>query len=46
MYSNGKKYGWRLLRIERNNNNPILKWECIFKGKTEFPSYMEETEED
>jgi hypothetical protein len=40
------KYNWKLLRVERNKNNPILKWECVFKGKTEFPNYIEETEED
>ncbi|MFM9267401.1 hypothetical protein [Tychonema sp. BBK16] len=40
------KYGWKLLRVERNKNNPILKWECVFKGKTEFPNYMEATEDD
>jgi hypothetical protein len=40
-----KKYGWKLLRIERNNHNPILKGR-VFKGKTEFPNYMEATEED
>ncbi|MEG4305891.1 hypothetical protein [Microcoleus sp. D3_18a_C4] len=41
-----KKYGWKLLRIERNQNNPVLKWDCVFNGKTEFPDYLEETEED
>jgi hypothetical protein len=43
---NGKKYGWKLLRIERNQNNPVLKWNCVFNGQTEFPDYLEETEED
>jgi hypothetical protein len=36
-----KKYGWKLLRIEPTNNS-LLKVDCVFEGKTEFPNYYEE----
>ncbi len=36
-----KKYGWRLLRLEPTKDK-ILKVDCIFKGKTEFPNYQQE----
>ena len=35
-----KKYNWKLLRVETTREK-TLKVDCIFQGKTEFPSYQE-----
>lgn len=40
-----RKYGWKLLRIKRVGGD-ILKVNCIFKGQTRFPNYLENEEED
>jgi hypothetical protein len=40
-----KKYGWKMVRVEKTSDR-ILKVDCVFKGKTEFPNYLEEQEED
>jgi hypothetical protein len=36
-----KKYGWKLLRIERTKD-PTLKFNCVFEGETQFPNYLEQ----
>jgi hypothetical protein len=36
-----KKYGWKLLRVEATKDK-VLKVDCIFEGKTEFPTYHQE----
>lgn len=36
-----RKYHWRLLRIEPTEDK-ILKFNCVFAGKTVFPDYLEE----
>jgi hypothetical protein len=40
-----KKYGWKLLRIKPIAGN-ILKVRCIFQGKTRFPNYLENEEDN
>lgn len=40
-YEMEAKYGWKLLRIEPTMDK-ILKYDCVFEGKTEFPNYMED----
>ncbi|NEN92209.1 MAG: hypothetical protein F6K48_26225 [Okeania sp. SIO3H1] len=40
-----KKYGWELNRIEKNKNDSILKVDCVFNGKTEFPKHYTTEEE-
>jgi hypothetical protein len=37
------RYGWTLLRIEPTGDK-ILKWNCVFEGKTEFPTYIEDSQ--
>jgi len=41
-----KKYGWKLIDIEEIDNKYIFEVDCVFKGKTEFPNYLEEKEEE
>ncbi|MEG4281660.1 hypothetical protein QUB68_00915 [Microcoleus sp. A006_D1] len=41
-----KKYGWKLIDIEEIENKNIFEVDCVFKGKTEFPNYLEEKEEE
>ncbi|GAB4186095.1 MAG: hypothetical protein Fur006_25110 [Coleofasciculaceae cyanobacterium] len=36
-----RKYGWKLLRIEQTKDR-TLKFDCVFKGETEFPNYIED----
>jgi len=38
-----KKYGWELKEIEPIEGE-VLKYDCIFEGKTEFPIPYHETE--
>ena len=40
-----RKYGWKLLRIKKVGGN-ILKVNCIFKGQTRFPNYLEDKKDD
>ncbi|HBL13841.1 MAG TPA: hypothetical protein DD379_21080 [Cyanobacteria bacterium UBA11162] len=40
-----KKYGWKLIDVEPTGNS-ILKVNCVFKGKTEFPKSFYDTEEE
>ena len=40
------RYGWKLLRVEPTKSK-ILKFDCVFKGETDFlnydfPNYLEE----
>jgi hypothetical protein len=45
-YEMERKYGWKLIGIERIDSGG-LQVDCIFKGKTEFPpSIFEEEGED
>lgn len=37
----GKKYGWKLLRIEPTLDR-VLKVNCVFEGETKFPTYFQE----
>ncbi|MFB2979757.1 hypothetical protein [Microseira sp. BLCC-F43] len=37
-YAIEKKYGWKLLSVERTSNT-TLKYKCIFEGETQFPDY-------
>ena len=39
------RYDWTLLRVEPTNTR-ILEFDCVFEGKTEFPSYFQENEDD
>jgi len=39
-------YGWKLIDIEEIENKYIFEVDCVFKGKTEFPNYLEEKEEE
>jgi hypothetical protein len=41
-----KKYGWKLIDIEEIENKNIFEVDCVFKGKTEFPNYLEAKEEE
>jgi hypothetical protein len=41
-----KKYGWKLIDIEEIENQQIFQVDCVFKGQTEFPNYLEEKEEE
>ncbi len=42
-YKMRDKYGWELIDIERfPDRDSILRYKCIFKGYTEFPSYLAE----
>ena len=38
-----EKYGWKLIEIEKIDG-PILKVDCVFQGKTEFPDWYKELE--
>ncbi|KYC41690.1 hypothetical protein WA1_16760 [Scytonema hofmannii PCC 7110] len=38
-----RKYGWKLVDIEKTGDS-ILKVDCVFKGKTEFPKSFQENE--
>jgi hypothetical protein len=42
-----KKHGWKLIDVEPTGDK-ILKVDCVFKGKTEFPKsfHSNEKEED
>lgn len=40
-YQMEDRYSWTLLRIEPTGDK-ILKWNCVFEGQTEFPTYMED----
>ena len=40
-----KKYGWNLIRVELTPQHPILKVDCVFEGKTEFPKSFYDKEE-
>ncbi|NJR63189.1 MAG: hypothetical protein HC769_33060 [Cyanobacteria bacterium CRU_2_1] len=44
------KYGWKLKRIEElpESENQVFEVDCVFEGKTEFPTsyYDTEREED
>lgn len=40
-YAMEQKYGWTLLRIEPTGQK-TLKWNCVFEGKAEFPTYTED----
>jgi hypothetical protein len=40
-----KKYGWQLLDVELIGG-AILKVDCVFKGKAEFPKSFYETEQE
>jgi hypothetical protein len=44
-YEMEAKYGWRLKRIEKLQGD-ILKADCVFEGKTEFPKPFHEQEDD
>ncbi len=40
-----KKYGWQLLDVELISGN-LLKVDCVFKGKTEFPKSFYDTQQE
>lgn len=39
------KYGWELLRVEPTKSK-ILKFDCVFQGETQFPSYQEDKKDE
>lgn len=39
------KYGWELLRVEPTKSK-ILKFDCVFQGATQFPSYQEDKKDE
>lgn len=41
-----RKYGWKLKRVELNPDNSVLKVDCVFEGKTEFPKSFYNDEEE
>ena len=40
-----EKYGWQLVDVERTGH-PILEVDCVFNGKTEFPTSYYDTEKE
>lgn len=45
-YEMKRKYGWNLLRIDENPEQPIMKVDCVFVGEARFPDYIEDNEDD
>ncbi|MFM7450340.1 MAG: hypothetical protein ACKO24_17300 [Leptolyngbyaceae cyanobacterium] len=41
-----RKYGWKLIEVERTPEDPIFKVDCVFEGETEFPKPYQEQESD
>jgi hypothetical protein len=40
-----EKYGWKLVDVEKTGND-ILSVDCVFEGKTEFPTSYYHTDEE
>ncbi|NJM66178.1 MAG: hypothetical protein HC851_11255 [Acaryochloris sp. RU_4_1] len=41
-----RKYGWALVGVEKTPDDPVLKVDCVFEGKTEFPKPYHENEKE